>query len=79
MDVSTLNILIKKDPLILSGVSLYRYTKTPLRIASLLGYLEFCQVLLDKNPSLATELHSEGRCPFHLASAKGHTEVVKRF
>ncbi|KAG2405970.1 uncharacterized protein HKW66_Vig0052250 [Vigna angularis] len=75
--VSTLNQLVQKDPLILSRVSLCPFTETPLHIASLLGYLEFCQVLLRNSPSLATELDSEGRCPLHLASAKGHTEVVK--
>jgi len=75
--VSTLNKLLQKDPLILSRVSLFPFTETPLHIASLLGYLEFCQVLLRNSPILATELDSEGRCPLHLASAKGHTEVVK--
>jgi len=75
--VSTFNKLVQKDPLILSRVSLCPFTETPLHIASLLGYLEFCQVLLRNSPSLATELDSEGRCPLHLASAKGHTEVVK--
>ncbi|XP_061341457.1 ankyrin repeat-containing protein ITN1-like [Gastrolobium bilobum] len=75
--VSTLNTLIQRDPRILSRVSLYPCTETRLHIASLLGHLEFCKVLLDKNPSLASEENSEGRCPLHLASAKGHTETVK--
>ncbi|KAK7284200.1 hypothetical protein RJT34_18942 [Clitoria ternatea] len=75
--VNTLNILMQKDPLILSRVSLYPFTETPLHIASLLGHVEFCHVLLDKNPSLATEVNSAGRCPLHLASAKGHTDIVK--
>ena len=75
--VSTLNTLIQKDPLILSRISLYPYTETPLHIASLLGHLDFCEVLLQNSPSLATELNSEGRCPLHLASANGHTVVVK--
>ncbi|TKY62271.1 Ankyrin repeat-containing protein [Spatholobus suberectus] len=74
---STLNTLIQKDPLILSRVSLYPFTETPLHIASLLGHLEFCQALLQNSPSSAGEVDSEGRCPLHLASAKGHTEVVK--
>ncbi|XP_027349102.1 uncharacterized protein LOC113860795 [Abrus precatorius] len=75
--VNTLNTLIQRDPLILIRVSLYPFSETPLHIASLLGHLEFCQVLLLKNPSLATELNSEGRCPLHLAAAKGHTQIVK--
>ncbi|WVZ05681.1 hypothetical protein V8G54_019027 [Vigna mungo] len=75
--VGTLKKLVQKNPLILSRVSLCPFTETPLHIASLLGHLEFCQILLRNSPSLATELDSEGRCPLHLASAKGHTEVVK--
>ncbi|KAH1195116.1 Ankyrin repeat-containing protein BDA1 [Glycine max] len=75
--VSTLDTLIKKDPPILSRVSLYPFTETPLHIASLLGHLEFCQILLQNSPNLATELDSKGRCSLHLASAKGHTEIVK--
>ncbi|KAJ1387231.1 PGG domain [Sesbania bispinosa] len=75
--VSTLKSLIQRDPLILSRVSLYPFTETPLHIASLLGHLEFCEVLLHINPTLAVEVDSEGRCPLHLASAKGHTEIVK--
>uniref|UniRef100_A0A0R0KSD8 PGG domain-containing protein n=1 Tax=Glycine max TaxID=3847 RepID=A0A0R0KSD8_SOYBN len=75
--VSTLKTLIQKGPLILSRISVYPYTETPLHIASLLGHLDFCEVLLQNSPSLPTELNSEGRCPLHLASANGHTEVVK--
>ncbi|KAK7284201.1 hypothetical protein RJT34_18943 [Clitoria ternatea] len=75
--VGTLNTLIQRDPLILSRVSLYPFTETPLHIASLLGHVEFCHVLLGKNPGLAREVNSEGRCSLHLASAEGHTEIVK--
>ena len=75
--VSTLNKLIQRNPLILSIVSLSPLSGTPLHIASLLGHLEFCQVLLERNPSLANEVDSEGRIPLHLASAEGHTEIVK--
>ncbi|KAJ1387230.1 PGG domain [Sesbania bispinosa] len=75
--VNTLKTLIQKDPLILSRVSLYPFTETPLHIALLLGHLEFCEILLHTNPTLASEVNSEGRCPLHLASAKGHTEIVK--
>ncbi|XP_061341455.1 ankyrin repeat-containing protein BDA1-like [Gastrolobium bilobum] len=75
--VSTLNTLIQRDPLILSRVSLFPFIETPLHIASSLGHLEFCQVLRDIKPSLASEENSEGRCPLHLASAEGHTEIVK--
>jgi len=75
--VSSLKSLIQKDPLILCRVSLYPFSETPLHIASLLGHLELCQILLDINPNLAVEVNSEGHCPLHLASAKGHIEIVK--
>ncbi|PNX99528.1 ankyrin repeat-containing protein [Trifolium pratense] len=75
--VSTLKKLIEKDTLILSRVSLYPNFETPLHIASLLGHIELCRILLDISPNLAAEVNSEGQCPLHLASAKGHIEIVK--
>ncbi|RDX80590.1 Ankyrin repeat-containing protein BDA1, partial [Mucuna pruriens] len=75
--VSTLNALIQRNPLILSRVSLSPFSETPLHIASLLGHLEFCEVLLKRKPGLASEADSEGRFPLHLACAEGHIEVVK--
>ncbi|KAG4996082.1 hypothetical protein JHK84_027128 [Glycine max] len=51
--------------------------ETPLHIVSLLGHLEFCEVLLKRKPSLESEVDSEGRFPLHLACAEGNTEVVK--
>jgi ankyrin repeat protein len=75
--VSTLNTLIRRDPLILYKVSLTSLCETPLHIATLLGHLDFCKVLICKNPKLAEEVDSLGRTPFHLASAEGHTEIVQ--
>jgi ankyrin repeat protein len=75
--VSTLKTLIQKDPLILSRVSLYPFSETPLHIASLLGHIELCRTLLQIGPDLAAEVNSEGHCPLHLASATGHIEIVK--
>ncbi|TKY52813.1 Ankyrin repeat-containing protein [Spatholobus suberectus] len=75
--VSTLNTLIQRNPLILNRISLSPFGETPLHIASLLGHLEFCEILLKRKPSLASEVDSEGRFPLHLACAEGHTEVVK--
>ncbi|XP_029124600.1 ankyrin repeat-containing protein BDA1-like [Cajanus cajan] len=75
--VSTLNTLIQRNPLILNRVSLSPFSETPLHIASLLGHLNFCEVLLKRKPSLASEADSEGRFPLHLACAEGNTEVVK--
>ncbi|CAI8602748.1 unnamed protein product [Vicia faba] len=75
--VTTLNTLIQNNPLILHKVSLSLYNETPLHISSLLGHLQFCEILLQNKPSFANEVDSKGRCPLHLASAEGHTEVVK--
>ncbi|KAE9585504.1 hypothetical protein Lal_00018069 [Lupinus albus] len=57
--------------------SLSSFIGTSLHKAALLGQIEFCEVVLDIKPCLATEVDSEGRCPLHLASLEGHTEVVK--
>ncbi|KAI5395340.1 hypothetical protein KIW84_061796, partial [Lathyrus oleraceus] len=39
--------------------------------------LQFCETLLKNKPSFTNEVDSKGRCPLHLASAEGHTDVVK--
>jgi len=75
--VTTLNTLIQNKPLLLHKVSLSPYNETPLHIASLLGHLEFCEILLKNKSSFTNEVDSKGRCPLHLASAEGHIEVVK--
>ncbi|KAE8124862.1 hypothetical protein FH972_019709 [Carpinus fangiana] len=75
--VSTLNTLIQRDPLILNKVSLTSLSETPLHVATLLGHLEFCKVLICKKPKLTEEVDSLGRTPLHLASAEGHTEIVQ--
>ncbi|KAL4306176.1 hypothetical protein HN51_040129 [Arachis hypogaea] len=73
--INTLNlpILMSRD-----SFSFSPFGETPLHIAAVLGNLELCEILLSKEPSLATEVDSEhGRCPLHLASAEGHTKIVK--
>ncbi|KAE8124213.1 hypothetical protein FH972_019118 [Carpinus fangiana] len=75
--VSFLTTLIQRDPLILSKVSLTSRRNTPLHIATLLGHLEFCKILLSQKPTFAQEVNDFGRTPLHLASAVGHTEIVQ--
>lgn len=75
--VTVLNTLLQDNPLILHKVSLSLYNETPLHISSLLGHLEFCEILLKNKPSFTNQVDSKGRCPLHLASAEGHTQVVK--
>ncbi|MED6132984.1 hypothetical protein PIB30_024061 [Stylosanthes scabra] len=54
------------------------FGETPLHTAAVLGDLELCEILLSKEPSLATQVDSQqGHSPLHLASAEGHTKVVK--
>jgi ankyrin repeat protein len=75
--VSFLTTLIQRDPLILSKVSLTSRRNTPLHIATLLGHLEFCKILLSQKPTFAQEVNDFGRTPLHLASAVGHTKIVQ--
>ncbi|KAE8021211.1 hypothetical protein FH972_007125 [Carpinus fangiana] len=75
--VITLNGLIQRDPLLLNKISLTSLSDTPLHIAALLGHLQFCKVLVNKNPKLVEEVDSRGRTPLHLASAAGHIDLVK--
>ena len=73
----TFNSLIQKDPLILSKISLTPFNETPLHITALLGHHDFTRQLLIHKPKLSSELDSRQRSPLHLASAEGHTEVVR--
>lgn len=78
--VTTLDSLIQKDPLILSKISLTPFDETPLHISALLGHLHFTKKIVchkSKGSRLAAELDSHKRTPLHLASAEGHTEIVK--
>ncbi|KAF3450559.1 hypothetical protein FNV43_RR06648 [Rhamnella rubrinervis] len=78
--VAILNLLIQKDPLILSKISLTTFCETPLHISALLGHVDFTRQLLahkPKGPQLAAELDLFKRAPLHLASAEGHAEIVQ--
>ncbi|XP_028793211.1 ankyrin repeat-containing protein At5g02620-like [Neltuma alba] len=77
--VSTLNMLIQQDPLILHRISSRTILiETPLHISALLGHLEFTKALLARKPKLALELDSFRSTPLHVASAEGHIDVVKQ-
>lgn len=75
-NVSELDTLIGRDPLILHKLSLTTFTETPLHISALLGHLDFTKSLLRHKPQLALELDHSKRTPLHLASAQGHVEIV---
>ncbi|XP_060669445.1 ankyrin repeat-containing protein BDA1-like isoform X2 [Ziziphus jujuba] len=75
-----LDSLFQNDPLILNKISLTRHTETPLHISALLGHLNFTKKLLSlkpQGPKLAAELDLLQRVPLHLASAEGHTDIVR--
>ncbi|XP_028752078.1 serine/threonine-protein phosphatase 6 regulatory ankyrin repeat subunit B-like [Neltuma alba] len=77
--VSTLNMLIQQDPLILHRInSRTILVETPLHISALLGHLEFTKALLAHKPKIALELDSFRSTPLHVASAEGHIDVVKQ-
>lgn len=71
-NVSELDTLIGRDPLILHKLPLTTFTETPLHISALLGHLDFTKSLLRHKPQLALELDHSKRTPLHLASAQGH-------
>ena len=75
-DVNVLLGLIQEDPLILHTVALTT-SNTPLHVAALLGHAEFAMVAMQNHPGLADELNQQGFSPIHLASAKGHWEIVR--
>nr|XP_015867313.1 ankyrin repeat-containing protein NPR4-like isoform X3 [Ziziphus jujuba var. spinosa]XP_024924600.1 ankyrin repeat-containing protein NPR4-like isoform X3 [Ziziphus jujuba var. spinosa] len=75
-----LDSLFKNDRSILNKISLNRFTETPLHISALHGHLNFTKKLLSlkpQGPKLAAELDLLKRSPLHLASAEGHTEIVR--
>ncbi|KAI9119800.1 hypothetical protein K1719_009189 [Acacia pycnantha] len=75
--VTTLNSLLKQEPLILHKISQSGFSETPLHISSLLGHLEFSKALLTYKPKLAVEVDASRNTPLHLASAEGHIDIVK--
>jgi len=65
--LSTWKTLIPKDA----------FSETLLHLSALHGHFEFSRVLISKKPTLANEVNLLGRTPLPLASAEGHTEIVK--
>ncbi|KAJ6296277.1 hypothetical protein OIU78_024178 [Salix suchowensis] len=75
-DVNVLQELIAEDPLILHTVTVTT-SNTPLHVAALLGHTRFAMEVMQNYPGLADELNQQGLSPIHLASAKGHLEIVE--
>lgn len=76
--ISLLNLL-ENDALLLDRFTTGNcYPETPLHIASMLGHAEFVQEIVTRKPELAKELDlRRSYSPLHLATAKGHLDVVK--
>ncbi|KAK6947509.1 PGG domain, partial [Dillenia turbinata] len=78
-NVESLLKLLERDPLTLDRVATY-CADTPLHIAAMLGHHQFIKELVKHQSRVAEyakELNRDGFSAMHLASANGHTEVVK--
>ncbi|KAI9083274.1 hypothetical protein K1719_034806 [Acacia pycnantha] len=53
--------------------------RTPIHFAAKTGYALGVRILLEKSPSTAKEFDMKGNLPIHLASKRGHVDVVKEF
>ncbi|KAL2237130.1 UNVERIFIED_CONTAM: hypothetical protein Sindi_0904700 [Sesamum indicum] len=74
--ITSLQELLKKDPLILDRVVVQIFSETPLHVAAMLGHVDFVKEITRIKPQLITELNSFRSSPLHLASAKGYVDVV---
>lgn len=74
-----LDQLLKEDPLLIQKIGLESMAaaENPLNAAALLGHVNFAKKLLKLRPELAGMKDENGSCPMHLASARGHLEIVK--
>ncbi|KAH7574429.1 hypothetical protein JRO89_XS03G0294900 [Xanthoceras sorbifolium] len=75
--VTALLNLLQEDSLALDRFMVGCYAETPLHIASMLGHLQFVQVIRNLKPELSGELDSWKSSPLHLATAKGYLDIVK--
>ncbi|KAL0394206.1 UNVERIFIED_CONTAM: hypothetical protein Slati_4386800 [Sesamum latifolium] len=74
--ITSLQELLKKDPLILDRVVVQIFSETPLHVAAMLGHVDFVKEIIRIKPQLITELNPFRSSPLHLASAKGYVDVV---
>ncbi|KAL0311839.1 UNVERIFIED_CONTAM: hypothetical protein Sradi_5583200 [Sesamum radiatum] len=75
--ITSLQKLLKEDPLILDRVVVNIFSETPLHVAAMLGHIDFVKEIIRIKPQLASELNSIRSSPLHLASAKGHIDIVR--
>lgn len=75
--ITSLQNLLRDDPLILDRVVVNCLYETPLHVAAMLGHIDFVKEIIRIKPQLTNELNSLQSSPLHLASAKGHVELVR--
>ena len=75
--ISLLNLL-QEDALLLDRFITGHYPETPLHVASMLGHIEFVDLVLTLKPELAKELDFRKSSPLHLATAKGYLDIMRR-
>ncbi|ESQ39106.1 hypothetical protein EUTSA_v10001799mg [Eutrema salsugineum] len=75
-DVTTLELLLQEDPLLLERLSLSS-PENPLHVSALAGKAAFTREILRHKPGLALEPNQQGLSPLHIASASGEIEVVR--
>ncbi|PSS11754.1 Ankyrin repeat-containing protein [Actinidia chinensis var. chinensis] len=78
-NVASLHEILKEDGLILDRFVLSGSNAiiSPLHVAASRGHTQFVKELLDLNLDLAEVVDSRRRSALHLASAKGHVDIVK--
>ncbi|XP_047328556.1 ankyrin repeat-containing protein At2g01680-like [Impatiens glandulifera] len=76
-DLTSLNTILNKDPLILERSSSIEFNGSPLHISSSRGHTTFVRTLITQKPDLTEISDSQQRTPLHLAASKGHIEIVK--
>ncbi|KAL0862207.1 hypothetical protein Bca101_041325 [Brassica carinata] len=75
-DITTLQLLLQEDPLLLERFSMSSL-ENPLHVSAFSGQAAFTAEILRHKQDLALELNQLGFSPLHIASALGKIEVVR--
>ncbi|CAL5438463.1 unnamed protein product [Camellia sinensis] len=76
-NVESLDEIIGADKLILDKVVVGCINPNPFHVATTLGRTQFVQHLLHLKPELVQVLDSRYRSALHLATTKGHFDIVQ--
>ncbi|CAH8301639.1 unnamed protein product [Eruca vesicaria subsp. sativa] len=75
-DITTLQLLLQEDPLLLERFSMSSL-ENPLHVSAFSGQADFTAEILRHKQDLALEPNQQGFSPLHIASALGKLEVVR--